>query len=123
MSEIAPGWNMEVEEAAGWLVVSLANRNGPVAGTPPVADQVWGALEHRGSLRLIVDASGVPLLYSWLIGQLVLLHKRLTVKGGAMRLCGLSAANQQSLRFSRLENHFHCYPTREAALAGGPPPG
>ena len=118
MPEIASGWQMDVWDAEGWTCARISNERPSVMDTPPLAEQLWGALGKRSSVRLVLDLSGVPLLYSYLVGQLVLLHKRLGTHNGELRLCGLSAGNHSVLHIARLDEHFPCYADLAAALRG-----
>jgi anti-anti-sigma factor len=122
MSQIAPGWQVEIAEVAGWVVVKVANPQPEPLDAPPLAEQVRAALDARHNQRLLLDLSEVPLLYSHLVGQLVLLQKRVTVLGGEMRVCGLSPGNRQVLHLCRLDERFPDYRTRDDALAARPQP-
>jgi anti-anti-sigma regulatory factor len=64
---------------------------------------------------------GQPSLSSSLLGQLVMLHKRLYTQGGVLRLCGLSPDQQQVICSSRLEGRFPAYQNREQAVWGHRP--
>ena len=60
----------------------------------------------------------VDILPSQLIGQLVMLQKRVLQHDGALRLCGLTQACEDALHFCRLDQalpHFH---SREDAVYG-----
>ena len=60
----------------------------------------------------------VEILHSRLIGQLIMLQKRVLQHDGALRLCGLSQECEQALHFCRLDQalpYFHC---REDAVYG-----
>ena len=61
------------------------------------------------------------MLCSYLVGQLVLLHKRTGVQGGELRIGGLSESNRQVLHVARLGEQFPVYPNRETALRGYSP--
>jgi anti-anti-sigma factor len=116
MVEIAPGWEFDVYRESDWLIVALMGPRPDAADTPLLAEGLWELIEQHGVRRLVLQLDQLPVLLTHLIGQLVMLHKRLCVQGGAMRLCGLSGHNQQVLRLSRLDDRFPPYGTREDAL-------
>jgi anti-anti-sigma factor len=120
MAEIVPGWEANVERAADWLLVRLISHNQSASDTPPLADWLWARLEEQAVCRLVLELDQMAVLYSYVIGQLVLLHKRIVVHGGTLRLCGLSPHNQQVLHFCRLDDRFSLYPGRAEALRGEP---
>jgi anti-anti-sigma regulatory factor len=121
MTALVEGWTLKVERGPDCLFVHLECAAGAPCDFSNLADQVWALLEQHFVYRLVLELDGLPLLRSQLIGQLVLLHKRLAQHGGMMRICGLSARNQQALRTSRLEPHFPHYRDREDAVLGGRP--
>jgi anti-anti-sigma regulatory factor len=118
MAEIAPGWQLDVGRESDWLWVKLRNLDQNASGTSSLAEGLWEVLQQHAVYRLVLELDEIPVLYTRLIGQLVLLHKRLCVHGGAMRLCGLSAHNQEVLHLCRLDDRFPPYTTREDALLG-----
>ena len=56
-----------------------------------------------------------------MVGQLVLLYKRIADQGGLMRLCGLSKANQRVLAACRLSEFFRQYADRNDAVMASRP--
>jgi len=118
MLQIAPGWQLEVERGPDWLFVRIRRPVAEADESPPLADRIWWLLEEHFTRRLILELDELDVLCSYLIGQLVLLHKRIVVHGGMLRLCGLSKNNQQVLRMSRLAGRFPTYPDRRAAVMG-----
>jgi len=118
MLQIAPGWQLEVERGPDWLFVRIRRPDTEADDSPPLADRIWWLLEEHFTRRLVLELDELDVLCSYLIGQLVLLHKRIAVGGGMLRLCGLSENNRQVLRFVRLENCFPVYPDRHAAVMG-----
>jgi len=118
MIQVSEGWEMQVERGPDWLFVRPYSIGGDFSSTPPWAEQMWTLLEQYQTRRLVVDLEQVPLLHSYLIGQLVALHKRICTHGGLMRLCGVSLANQQVLRLCRLDERFPPYYNRGDAVMG-----
>ena len=118
MLEIAPGWQADVDRGPDWLFVKFRNPGQDASPPATMAERFWELLQQHGVYRLILEMDQIEVLYSFLIGQLVLLHKRISVQGGLMRLCGLSPHNRQVLELCRLDDRFYPYRNREEAVLG-----
>ncbi len=118
MLEFAPGWCLAIDDAGDWLFVQLATANDRYS-EPELADAVDGLARQRGRFRVIFEMAADLILHSHLVGELVMLHKRLCLQGGALRLCGLTEYNFEVIRMMQLTDRFHNYPDRQAAVAGG----
>jgi anti-anti-sigma factor len=118
MVEIAPGWELDVDREPNWLLVKLRSPDPTASDPSSLAEALWELLQQHRTDHLVLELDQMPVLYTSLIGQLVLLHKRLCVHGGAMRLCGLSPHNQEVLHICRLDDRFPPYRTREDAVLG-----
>jgi anti-anti-sigma factor len=119
MVQVCTGWKLDVERGPDWLFVRLHGSPDADLEGEPLAEQLWSLLEQHFIHRLVVEMDDVPALRSNLIGQLVLLYKRIHLKGGMLRICGLTEQQRQVLRTTRLDDRFPCYSTREEALMGG----
>ena len=118
MQEISAGWSIDVDRGPNWVFATLHGpANGDAEGVA-IAEELWSVLDNSMIYRLVLDMHEVPLLRSYLIGQLVMLHKRITAHGGVMRLAGMSNDNQTALAASRLDSRFPQYGTREEAVHG-----
>jgi anti-anti-sigma factor len=120
--ELAPEWAVEIDRGPDWLFIRLRPPAGPDAGEVPLAEMIWQRLEQSFCHRVVLELDDVRMLRSWMIGELVKLHKRLTATGGMMRLCGLSETNQEALRACRLDSRFPAYRNRTDAVMGHRPP-
>ncbi|OHB81522.1 MAG: hypothetical protein A2V98_01345 [Planctomycetes bacterium RBG_16_64_12] len=118
MLAIAPGWELEVDRGPGWLLAKLKSGDVNASDTPPLADELWSMLERHFVYRVVLDLDEIELLHSYLLGQLVLLDKRVREHGGMMRLCGLSSFNQRVLRLHGLDVRFPTYGDLEEAVMG-----
>lgn len=118
MVEIAPGWQWDVDRQSDWLLVKLKPADHDPDTTALLAEALWELLEQHVIYRLVLELDQLAVLYTALIGQLLLLHKRLSIDGGALRLCGPSPHNQEVLHLCRLDDRFPPYPTREDAMLG-----
>jgi anti-anti-sigma factor len=85
------------------------------------AEAIWEMLETQFTRRVVLEVDELRALPSWLVGQLVKLHKRVHSSGGMLRLCGLSDTNQAVLQTSRLDDRFPQYRDRREALMGRRP--
>lgn len=119
--EVAPQWAVEIDRGPDWLFIRLRPPQGADAGEFPLAETIWEKLEQSFCHRVVLELNEVTFLRSWLVGELVKLHKRLVGRGGMMRLCGLSAANQDVLRTCRLADRFPAYRNRTDAIMGHRP--
>ena len=115
---IAEGWALDVETTMDWLFVTVRCRKGHTWETPPLAEMIREIVERFSAHNLVVELHEIEILHSLLIGQIVLLHKRITSRGGIMRLAGLSPQNQQALEVANLGHRFPRYQNREDAVRG-----
>ena len=118
MQELAHGWEVEVDRGPDWLFLKVRPPAGNQYDTPQLAERLWNILQQHFIYRVVLELEQVPLLHSYLLGQLVLLSKRIHKHGGVMRVCGLSDQNAQALRACRLENCFPYFHNREEAVMG-----
>jgi anti-anti-sigma regulatory factor len=105
-----------LDRGPDWLFVRLQAEEPYDSQGTALAERVWQLLEQEFAHRLVVEMDDVELLRSHLIGELVLLHKRVCANHGIMRLSGLSDRNYDVLRSSRLHDRFPRYFTREEAV-------
>jgi anti-anti-sigma factor len=119
--EMDQEWAVEIDRGPDWLFIRL--RPPPTdAGEFPLAETIWEKLEQSFCHRVVIELDEVTYLRSWLVGQLVRLHKRLASHGGMMRLSGVSSASQDVLRTCRLAEQFPAYRNRTDAIMGHRPP-
>ncbi len=120
--ELAPQWAVEIDRGPDWLFIRLQPPANGDAGEFPLAETIWQRLEQAFCHRVVLELNDVPHLRSWLIGELVKLHKRVVATGGMMRLAGLSPASEEALRACRLADRFPAYRNRTDAVMGHRPP-
>lgn len=121
MLATAQGWQLSVERGPDWLFIKLHAQPDVPADFSHLAEQVWQILEQHFTYRAVLEFDRFSSLPSSLIGQLVMLHKRLHTHGGTLRLCGLSPLLQQAFTASRLDSRFPMYGDRESAVWGHRP--
>jgi anti-anti-sigma factor len=115
MAEVCADWDVAVERGPDWLFVRLH----PGSFEPEhVGEKVWSLADRHFIYRVVLEMEDVEMLPSWLIGQLVVLQKRLLQRGGAMRLCALNDNCAEALHFCRLDQALPTYECREDAVKG-----
>ena len=118
MVDLAPGWKMDVDRGPDWIFLKLHPPAGAALESVPLAEHLWNTMQQHFTHRMVLEMDNVTLLQSYLIGQLVLLNKRIHTAGGLLRICGLSPHAQEVLHQCRLSGVFPCYNNREAAVMG-----
>jgi anti-anti-sigma regulatory factor len=118
---VAGGWALEVERGPGWLFVRLNSAPEGWWQAPPLAECIWSLLEQHFVYRVVLECEQLPRLTSSLVAQLQLLWRRIDGRGGVMRLCGLSTANQELLDRCGLAQRFPHYQAREDAVLANRP--
>ncbi|HZL89025.1 MAG TPA: STAS domain-containing protein [Pirellulaceae bacterium] len=116
--DVVPGWMMDLDRGPDWLFVRLLPPRHGDTQEVGLAETIWRMMEQSFNHRLVLEMEEVWLLRSWMVGELVKLHKRVAATGGTLRLCGMNDGNQEVLRISRLEDRFPQYRTRGDAVMG-----
>lgn len=121
MLQLAPGWQLEVERGPDWLFVHLDQAAAHADESPQLAEKIWELMQQHFVNRVVLELDSLTTFSSYVVGQLVLLHKRVVTQGGMVRLAGLSERNQQVLHLARLSNRFPSYRDRSEAVRGHRP--
>jgi anti-anti-sigma regulatory factor len=121
MIKLTPSWRLDVDRGPDWLMVRVGapRRRGSVM--PSLAEALWSLLEQHSSHRLVLEMDQIDVLDDDLIEQLLELHRRISDRGGLMRLCGLSSHNREVFLQHRLNSQFVPYEDREEAVLGSGP--
>ena len=119
--DAVPGWELDIDRGPDWLFVRLRPPQQGSLVEVDLAGTIWRMMEQSFTHRAVLEMDDVALLRSWLIGELVKLHKRVAADGGLLRLSGLSNNNQEVLRISRLDDRFPQYDSRSSAVMGRRP--
>jgi len=120
MVEALGGCELDVDRGPDWLFVRPHGES--LRGHElDLANQVWRLLEQSMTHRLVLELDDIGPMMSSLIGQLVLLQKRISSHGGLMRLCGVSPSNQRVLAVCRLGGYLPQYVDRTQAVMGERP--
>jgi anti-anti-sigma factor len=123
LAELSCDWTFDVTRGPDWLFIKLSGpANGDAEGMP-LAETIWDMMQQHFARRLVLELSDVHILRSYVVGQLVQLHKRVYTSGGLMRLAGVSDDNYNVLVACRLHERFPRYATcGDAVMAHRPEP-
>lgn len=115
---IADGWHFDIDEGPEWLFLCLRKERPDADPEPPVASRGWGIAEQHQKSRIVFEISDDAPLTSYLVGQLILFHKRAQIAGATFRIQGFSSQNYTILKMLRVADRFPNYSTRENAVLG-----
>lgn len=119
MEQLATGCDIQVtDRGPDWLFIRLRIDDLSCDEAPDIADRLWSILRQHFVHRVVLEMDEVEFLCSHLIGQLVMLQKRVLQHGGTLRLCGLTPSCQEVLRLCRLISVLPVYETRSDAVMG-----
>ena len=118
MNDLNDGWKLHVDRGPEWIFCRLDVDSPNVGGEPKVAEAVVAEAQEAGVNRVVFELSDRVMLVSYLVGQLVSLHKRFLVNGGMFRICGFSSTSCSVLSMLRLADRLPNYRDREAAVMG-----
>ena len=104
-----------VDRGPGWLFVRLHPDHEQMNA---LADRLWTLMNKHFIHRLVLEMDEVVFLPSQLIGQLVMLQKRVLQHEGSLRLCGLSPSCVDALHVCRLGQAMPNFACREDAVRG-----
>lgn len=106
---------MKIERGPDWLIVQLSRSDAPYND---LGERLWDLLNQHFIYRLVLEMDDVDFLPSALMGQLVMLHKRIIKHGGALRMCGLTDSCLEALHMCRLDQALPHFSSRTEAIYG-----
>lgn len=115
MATLCKPWAVDVDRGPDWLFVKL--HPGEVE-PQDVADQLWSLANRHFTYRIVLEMDEIEFLPSVLMGQLVMLQKRVLQHDGALRICGLSEPCREAMHICRLDNTLPLFTNREDAVLG-----
>ncbi|MBL9161577.1 MAG: hypothetical protein JNL18_02425 [Planctomycetaceae bacterium] len=115
MADVCEEWGVDVSRGPDWLVLRLRPGKQAPAG---MADKIWSLADRHFVYRLVLEMNDLAAIPSHLMGQLVMLQKRVLEREGALRLCGLSKECAEALRFCRLDQALPNFASLEDAVKG-----
>jgi anti-sigma B factor antagonist len=102
-------------------VLIVAADGGLNAQTADVFVRDIEKLVEAGLRKIIVDCEKLAYVSSYGLGVLIRLHKRLTMRGGDVKICNVHGIVPQVLEATRLAQWFDIYPDlNQAKLAFRP---
>lgn len=119
--EVAPGWTLSFDRGPDWLFVRISPPERGNTHEIPLAESVFERLEQSFTYRVVVEMDEVGVLRSWLVGELIKLHKQIEAQDGMLRLSGLSNPSQEILGLMQLADRFPQYRCRTDAVMGNRP--
>ena len=123
MMETLTHWQIDVQRGPDWLFVRLLppEQGGLAIDAEGLAEMVWEVVQQHFCYRVVLELDRVNLLYSSLLGQLILISKRIYSHQGILRMSGMSQNNLDVLRTCRLEAALPSYLNRGDAVMGHNP--
>ena len=118
MTEIASNGFLHVDVGPEWIFFRVRKASQAADPTPPLAECAWDAIDEHQIYRVVVELESGVMLTSFLVGQLVLLHKRCHQAGGVTRICGFDRVVYSVLETMRLDQRFPNYQSRQDAVMG-----
>ena len=118
MVDIDSGWFLHVDVGPEWLFFRFGKSSPDASPSPPLAERAWEVVDEHGIYRVVFELESNLMLTSYLVGQLVLLHKRCHRAGGVIRICDFPSAAYDVLKIMRLDERFPNYPSRQDAILG-----
>ena len=115
---VVDGLELNVDRGPNWLFVKLRAKKKPLVEVPQIAEKLWSISSRHFIYRLVLELEELDELQGGLMSQLVLLQKRLSQCGGALRICGLSPECEESLHNCHLETALPNHATRTEAVMG-----
>jgi anti-anti-sigma factor len=112
------GLELNVDRGPNWLFVKLRSKEAARQEVPQIAEKLWSISSRHFIYRLVLELEDLDEIPSGMMGELVLLQKRLAQCGGALRICGLSPECEESLHSCNLDSALPNHPSREAAVMG-----
>ncbi len=97
MTTLSLGWDLDVTQGEGWLIIRPRPHGPQTLELVPLADEILKLLEWCWANRVILVLDGLDLLTSFVVGQFVKLHRNLEKQGGILRLCGVKPQHRQVL--------------------------
>jgi anti-anti-sigma regulatory factor len=118
MLATAHDWDLQVERGPGWLLVKVGPPSAKAREMPSLADRLQSLLEDHFTYRLVLELDQIDRMNRDFIGELLALFQWIRAHGGVMRLCGLSAHNEELLDRCGLNCLLPAYEDRLGAVFG-----
>ena len=115
LATLTDDWAVDVDRGPDWLFVKLH----PGSQDPgDVAEKLLSVADKHFVYRMVLEMDEVDFIPSRLIGQLVMLQKRVLQRHGMLRLCQLKDQCAEAIHMCRLDGALPNYGSREDAVLG-----
>jgi|YNPMSStandDraft_1061717.scaffolds.fasta_scaffold00866_7 anti-anti-sigma factor len=121
MTTLSLGWDLDVTQGEGWLIIRPRPHGPQTTELVPLSDEILKLLEWCWVNRVILVLDGLDLLTSFVVGQLIKLHRHLENNGGILRLCGVNSRHRQVLERLGMAECLPIYDDVRDAVMGGFP--
>lgn len=121
MTTLSLGWDLDVTQGEGWLIIRPRPHSPHTPELVPLSDEILKLVEWCWVNRVILVLDGLDLLTSFVVGQLIKLHRQLEIQGGIMRLCGVNPKHRQVLQRVGMAECLPIYEDIQDAVMGGFP--
>jgi anti-anti-sigma regulatory factor len=122
MLETVTHWQLDVDRGPDWVFVRIcpppAFELAAESQPGELAEAIWEVLQSHHCYRVVLEMEQVSLICSLLLGQLILLSKRVHSHHGVLRISGLSEVNQEVLHTCRLDVALPNFHNRGEAVMG-----
>jgi anti-sigma B factor antagonist len=110
---------IEVSEIRGITVASFVERKIlEAAHILQLGEELQRLIEKDGTRDLLLDFSNVEFLSSAALNKLIILDKKVKLKSGQLKLCGMTPEIREVFVITRLNQLFDIVDTRDNALDG-----
>jgi anti-sigma B factor antagonist len=110
---------IEVSEIRGITVASFVERKIlEAAHILQLGEELQRLIEKDGTRDLLLDFSNVEFLSSAALNKLIILDKKVKLKSGQLKLCGMTPEIREVFVITRLNQLFDIVETRDKALDG-----
>jgi anti-sigma B factor antagonist len=111
------GSGLQIEQVGDVAVVRFGDcRSLDESSSHAVGQELNDLVEKEGHLKVLLNMADVVFLTSTALGKLVILHKKMKVAGGVLKLCALQGPIESIFQITHLNHLFEIYPNEAAAL-------
>jgi len=109
--------NLVIEDRSGVTVVSFLEFSVlDRAQIDKIGEELVSLVEEKNKKKILINFEGVDYLSSTVLGKLIALHKRLALKKGELKLCGIKPSIREVFEITRLDKVFDIYDDENTAL-------
>jgi len=111
------GPRLQVEQVGDVAVVRFGHcRTLDESTAQTIGQQLIDLVERGGHRKVLLNMAEVGFLTSTGLGKLVILHKKLKIVEGELKICGLQSPIENIFYITRLNTLFEIHPDEASAL-------